>query len=127
MFVNILIKNLFLKTKTLVLENLSTAFCMLVEYHCVFKNDRNQEAKLDARFAGTATIICQLPQLILKGREIGKKGNAHKYRVMSERVTSLIQTTEMEFLCKISEVTLLDGVLNLEIKESLVQAATSLH
>ena len=99
----------------------------------VFTSDGRQEAELDARIAGDGAVMRQFQHSILRRGEVGKKAKlaifssvfvpihtySHECWVMTERVRSRIQASEMGFLRRISGVTLLDRVRSSEIRESL--------
>ncbi|CAM1332352.1 Uncharacterised protein r2_g4147 [Pycnogonum litorale] len=105
----------------------------------VFTSDGKQDIELDTRIAAAGVVMRQLQRSVLLSRELGVKAKlavfksvfvpiltyGHEPWVMTERTRSRIEAAEMAFLRRISELTMLDKVRSLEVRDSPGRAATS--
>ena len=98
-----------------------------------FTSDGRQDEELDIRMGRASAVVRALQHSVVMKRELSKKAKlsvfktvfvpiltyGHESWVMTERVRSQVQASEMRFLRKIKGVTLLDKVRSSEIRKSL--------
>ena len=98
-----------------------------------FTSDRRQDEELDTRIGKASAVKRALHYLDVKKRELSKKAKlsifkavfvpiltyGHESWVMTERMRSQVQASEMRFLRRIEGVTLFNKVRSSEIRKSL--------
>ena len=98
-----------------------------------FTNDGSQDEELDTRIGKASAVMRALHNSVVMKRELSKKAKlsifiavfipiltyGHESWVMTERMRSQVQASEMRFLRRIEEVTLFNKVRSSEIRESL--------
>ena len=98
-----------------------------------FTSDGRQDEELDTRIGKASAVMKALHRSVAMKRELSKKAKlsvfktvfvpiltyGHESLVMTERVRSQVQASEMEFLRKIDGVTLSNKVRSSEIRKSL--------
>ena len=98
-----------------------------------FTSDGRQDEKLDTRIGKASAVMRALHYSVVMKRESSKKAklsvvkavfvpiltNGHESWVMTERMRSQVQASEMSFLRKIERVTLFNKVRSSEIRKSL--------
>ena len=98
-----------------------------------FTSDGRQDEELDTRIGKASAVMRALHYLVVMKRELSKKSklsvfkavlvpiltNGRESWVITERVRSQVQVSEMRFLRKIQEVALFNKVRCSEIRKSL--------
>ena len=98
-----------------------------------FTSDRKQHEELDTRIGKAGAVMRALHYSVVMKRELSKKAKHSRFRtvfvpiltygheswVMTERVRSEVQASEIRFLQKIEGVTLFHKVRSSEIRKSL--------
>ena len=98
-----------------------------------FTSDGRQDEEIDNRIGKASAVMRALHYSVVMKRELSKKAKLSVFRsifvpiltygheswVMTERIRSQVQASEMRFLRRIAGVTLLDKVRSSEIRESL--------
>ena len=99
----------------------------------VFTSDGRQDEELDTRIGKASAVMRTLHYSVVMKRELSKKAKlsifkavfvpiltyGHESWVMTERVRSQVQASEMRFLRRIEGVTLFNKVRSSEIRKSL--------
>ena len=94
-----------------------------------FSSDRKQDKEIDNRISKASAVMQALQGSVVTKRELSKKAKlaifrsifvpiltyGHESWVMTERMRSQVQASEMRFLRRIEGVSLLDKVRNSEI------------
>ena len=98
-----------------------------------FRSDERQDEELDTRIGKASAVMRALHYSVVMKRELSKKAKlsifktvfvpiltyGHESWVMTERVRSQVQASEMRFLRRIEGVTLFNKVRSSEIRKSL--------
>ena len=98
-----------------------------------FTSDGKQDEEIDMRTGKASAVMRALHRSVVTKRELSKKAKlsvfksifipiltyGHESWIMTERVRSQVQASEMRFLRRIQGVTMFDKVRSLEIRKSL--------
>ena len=99
-----------------------------------FTSDRRQDEELDKRIGKASAVMRALHNSVVMKRELSKKAKlsifkavflvpiltyGHESWVMTERMLSQVQASEMRFLRRIEGITLFNKVRSSEIRKSL--------
>ena len=99
----------------------------------LFKSDGRQDAEIDARIGKASAVMRALHYSVVMKRELSKKAKLSVFRsifvpiltygheswIMTDRIRSQVQASEMRFLRRIERLTLFDKVRSSEIRQSL--------